>query len=277
MAKVIVVTNFSDSSRNALDYTCRFLNNADTTVLLLNIFCFSASMSGDALAIAAMSETIDMDAYHLRKEHEWVKTNYPFINISTEMVTGVFMDELLAKVEEEAASLVVMGAGGTYSELLSWDANIIDAFVDVEVPVLVVPANVEYRPIKKIAFAVNYYRKNLHAPVSMIRRLINFTKAELHVINVVSPAEVIDQAAEANKDELRQSIADLSPIYFEPEFRNIFKAIDDFTATEQIDLLTVIPTRHGLWYSIFQQTHTKGLVYLNHIPVMSLRQRSAFM
>lgn len=277
MAKVIVVTNFSNSSRNALDYTCRFLNNADTTVLLLNIFCFSPSMSGDALAIAAMSETIDMDAYHLRKEYEWVQTNYPFINISTEMVTGVFMDELLAKVEEEAASLVVMGAGGTYSELLSWDANIIDAFVDVEVPVLVVPVNVEYRPIKKIAFAVNYYRKNLRVPVSMIRRLINFTKAELHVINVVSPAEVIDRTAEANKDELRQSIADLSPIYFEPEFQNIFKVIDDFTAAGQIDLLTVIPTRHGLWYSIFQQTHTKGLVYLNHIPVMSLRQQSAFM
>ena len=93
MAKVIVVTNFSESSRNALDYTCRFLNNAETTVLLLNIF-FSPSLTGDALAIAAMSETIDRDTYHLQKEYEWVKTAYPFINMSTEMVTGVFMEEL---------------------------------------------------------------------------------------------------------------------------------------------------------------------------------------
>lgn len=276
MAKVIVVTNFSDSSRNALDYTCRFLNNPDTTVLLLNIFSFSAAMSGDAIAIAAMSETIAMDARKLEEEYEWVRSVYPFINIHTEMVTGVFMEELLAKVEEEEAALVVMGAAGTYKELLSWDANIIDAFVDLGIPVLVIPEPVKFRPIAKIAFSVNYYRKNLHAPVSMIRRLVQFTQADLYVINVVSPSEIIDAEAEANKKELQESLADLSPTYFEPEFKNIFKAIDDFTAAEKIDLLMVIPTRHGLWYSIFQQTHTKGLVYLNHIPVLSLHQSPEF-
>ncbi|HNP22537.1 MAG TPA: hypothetical protein PKM63_13465 [Panacibacter sp.] len=179
-------------------------------------------------------------------------------------------------MEEEAASLVVLGAGGSYSELLSWDANIVDAFVDLHIPVLVIPSNVEYHPVRKIAFAVNYYRKNLDAPVSMIKRLVNFTKAELQVINVVSPTEVIDAAAEENKRELQQGIADLSPVYFEPEFKNIFRAIDDFIAAEQIDLLTVIPARHGLWYGIFQQTHTKGLVYLNHIPIMSLRKKADF-
>jgi hypothetical protein len=33
----------------------------------------------------------------------------------------------------------------------------------------------------------------------MIRRLIQFTKAELYVINVVSPTEIIDKQAEVRK------------------------------------------------------------------------------
>ena len=116
-----------------------------------------------------------------------MKENYPEVNIETEMVTGVFMEALRNKIQEESAKLVVMGAGGYYNDLLSWDTNIIDAFVDLQTPVLVIPANVKYSPIQKMAFAVNYYRKNLQMPVSMIKRLIQFTNAKLYVINVVAP------------------------------------------------------------------------------------------
>jgi len=96
------------------------------------------------------------------------------------------------------------------------------------------------------------------------------------VINVVPPAEVIDEEAKHSKELLQQSLADLSPEYYEPSFASIFSAIDNFTAEKKIDMLIVIPTRHGIWYNIFQQSHTKGLVYLNHIPILSLRQEGSF-
>jgi hypothetical protein len=41
--------------------------------------------------------------------------------------------------------------GGKYNDLLSWDANIINAFVDLRTPVLVIPSKVKYHPIKKVA------------------------------------------------------------------------------------------------------------------------------
>jgi hypothetical protein len=93
MAKVIVVTNFSVASRNALDYTCRFLHNPTTSVLLLNIFFFPGSFTGDPIAIAGMSETIMNDAAKLDEELAWVKQHHPQINITTKMATGVFIDE----------------------------------------------------------------------------------------------------------------------------------------------------------------------------------------
>lgn len=277
MAKIIIVTNFSASSRNALEYACKFLHNPTTSVLLLNIFSFSASMAGDAIAIAAMSETLLNDERKLREEYEWVKNNFPAINIQAEMVTGVFIDELYAKAKEEEASLIIMGADGRYNELLAWDANIVDAFIDMHIPVLVIPSVISYKPIQKIAFAVNYYRKNLQMPAATIKRLINFTKAQLYVINVVSPNEVIDETALGYKKTVQDDLAELSPVYYEPEFKNIFTAIDAFTANEAIDMLLVIPTRHGLWHKIFQQDHTTGIVNLNHLPVLSLRQESNFL
>ena len=277
MSRVIVVTNFSDSSHNALNYACAFLHNPQTQILLLNIFSFPGSLSSDAIAIAAMGETIANDERLLQQEYNWVKENYPNANIATEMVTGSFMEVLHEYEKDPGTALIIMGAGGNYSDLLSWDTNIIDAFVDLTIPVLVIPASVQFKPIKKIAFACNYYRKGLQTPVSMIRKLIEFTKAKLYVINVVAPTELVDEASQNSKALLQQSLQDLSPQYYEPSFANIISAVDNFTATENIEMLIVIPTRHGIWYNIFQQSHTKGLVYLNNIPILSLRQRERFL
>ncbi|MBS1745151.1 MAG: hypothetical protein JST21_03160 [Bacteroidetes bacterium] len=276
MAKIIVVTNFSASSRNALDYACRFLHNPTTSVLLLNIFSFPATFNNDAITIAAMSEVISGDERKLQLEYEWVKKNYPEINIRKEMVTGVFLDELRYKIAEEETKLVVMGASGSYSELLSWDVNIVDAFIDLTIPVLIIPQEMSYRPIKKIAFAVNFYRKNLQLPAATISRILSYTKAQLFIIQVMGPAEVVDEVALANQRSFKEGLTEFSPVYFKPSFENLFEDIDAFTASENIDLMFVIPSRHGLWYRLSQQ-QTKGLSYINHIPVLSLRQGKEFL
>jgi hypothetical protein len=252
------------------------LQNSHARVLLLNIYGFPGSMTGDAIAVAAMGEIIDHDTTLLEEEYKWVQERYPSLAIDTEMVTGIFQEELSKSVIESNAVLVVMGAHGNYTNLLAWDANVINSFIDLPVPMLVIPAQVQFRPVNKIAFACNYYRKNLQVPVSVIRKLVRFTGASLYVINVMAPNEVITEEAVHNKDVLKESLADLNPVYYEPEFANVIKAIDNFTEEENIDLLLVIPTRHGIWYNIFQKTHTKGLVYLNHIPILSVRQQEEF-
>jgi len=277
MSTVIVVTNFSASSRNALEYTCAFLHNAQTKLLLLNIFSFPSTINNDGIAIAALAETFSNDERKLEQELTWVQDHYPTIHVESEMATGVFLEELQNKIREEKAVLVIMGTAGNYTDLLSWDANIINSFVDLLTPVLIVPAQVRFEPLQKIAFACNYYRTNLQVPVSMLRRLIQFTKAALFVINVVSPQELITEEGIQNKRVLKESLADLSPVYYEPEFNNVIAAIDNFVAEEAIDMLLVIPSRHGIWYNIFQRSHTKGLVFLNHIPVLSLRQEENFL
>jgi len=276
MSTVIVITNFSAASRNALDYTCAFLNNPETRVLLLNIFTFPASYSNDGVSMAAVSETIANDEQLLKEEYHWVKSAYPSIKIETEITTGIFLEALEEKVEEENASLIVMGASGDYTDLLSWDTNIINAFIDFYVPVLVIPAHVHFRKINNIAFAINYYRKSMETPISMIKRLIHFTKAALHVIHVAPPGEPVDETARDNKRMLKENLQDVNPSYYEPAYVNVIAAIDSFIRDRNVDLLIVIPHRNGIWHNIFHERHTKGLVNVSQIPVLALHKERAF-
>jgi hypothetical protein len=276
MATAIVVTNFSESSRNALDYTCAFLGHTGIRILLFNIFSFPALLTSDAISVAAMNQIIDDDEALLQQEYEWVREKYPAVKIEVEMVTGKFMEELQERSNDKDVALIVLGAGGKYNDLLSWDTNIIDAFIDLTVPTLVIPSQIAYHPIERVAFACNYYRNDLQQPVSLIKRVIEFTKAKLYVINVVNPAEMVNKEAEHNKEVLKESLLDIDPVYYEPAYSKVITAIDNFTAEEKIDLLIVMPGRHGIWYNIFKERHTRGLVYLNHIPILGLYREGTF-
>jgi hypothetical protein len=194
------------------------------------------------------------DERKLQEEYEWVRSTYPEINIQAEMVTGVFLDELYAKAVEENTVLIIMGADGNYTELLSWDSNIVDAFIDLNIPVLVIPSTVSYHPVKKIAFALNYYRKNLQMPVSMIKRLVHFTNAQLSVINVVSPEEIIDETAKDHKRVLQESLAELAPTYHEPDSK-----------TSLLPLINLQQKKILICSSLFQQDMGSGIRYFNRI------------
>src|SRR6478752_6200168 len=115
MRTAIVVTNFSESSRNALDYTCAFLGHTGIRILLLNIYSFLAPLASDGIAIAALSETVADDERLLQEEFLWARENYPDANIEAEMVTGNFMKELRDIESDEDVALVVLGAGGKYN------------------------------------------------------------------------------------------------------------------------------------------------------------------
>jgi len=116
----------------------------------------------------------------------------------------------------------------------------------------------------------------LLTPVSFIKRLIDFTNAKLYVVHVMNPAEIVSEDSKNNKRLLTESLADIEPTYYEPEFRKIITAIDNFTAEENINMLVVMPGRQGIWQQIFQERHTKGLVYLNNVPILSLYREGHF-
>lgn len=276
MATIVLVTNFSEASRNALDYACRFMEKSKASLLLLNIFSFPGSISDDPIALAAMSDVIYQDERKLAREVQWVRDHFPAIDVRSEMETGVFMDVLRARAADPGTSFFVIGAKGTYNDLLSWEVNIVDAFVDLRKPVLVVPLHLAYKPIGKIAFACNYYRDNLAAAAAMLERIVRFTGAALTVIHVKPPKELVTEEGQANKQALQAQLAHLHPAYVEPAFTQVIAAIDTYTAEQQIDLLVVIPSRHGIWDGIFRHTHTTDIVHLNHMPLLSLRKTSSF-
>ena len=270
MATIIVITDFSESAQNALSYACAFCaasNNIE--LLLLNISSVPASYSGDGVAMAAISDTLENRVDKLKEEIERVSANFGNATIKYKALLGDFIKSLQELIEEEAAALVIMGTPAAYGEIWAWDTNTLSALTELPVPVLTVPKEVAYKPIHNISFAS--IPGNLHSasPIQSIKKLIKYTGAKLHVVTVVSPQQDEQKEKEAEA-MLHEQLAELDTAYHKIYETHIVQAIGRFVEEQHIDLLVVRPRKHGIWYNLFHKSYTKELARLNLIPVMAL-------
>jgi nucleotide-binding universal stress UspA family protein len=270
MATVLIITDFSETAHNALEYASAFsAASSKIQLILVNISAVPASYSGDGVAMAAISDSLQDKISRLEDEIAAVTTYPGRPPIRYKALLGDFIESLQELIEEEQAGLVIMGTPAAYGEIWAWDTDTLNALTKLTVPVLTVPGAVRYKPIGHIAFAS--IPGNLHStsPVESIKKFVKYTGARLHVVVVITLQhnEAKDREAAAT---LQQQLAELSPEYHTINEPHIVQAIGRFVEDQHIDMLIVRPRKHGVWYNLFHKSYAKELAKLNLIPVMAL-------
>lgn len=271
MSSVIVVTNFTASSRNALEYACGFMRGKQVKIVLLRVFSFSSGFAGEGVSMAALTEVSAADERMLREEKERVQALYPDAQLETRLVSGQFTDALAEEVAAEETRLVVMGKEGDYNDLMSWDDHMLEAFIDLPVPVLMVPASVSYAGLHRMAFACNYQREDLYGPVQTLRRLLARTGSMLHFVHIYKTGEGLPASALEWKAKWQEELTGERVVFEELEATDVVNTLDAFSKDRDIDLLAIRPHRHGVWANVFGKNNTRAIAHLNTIPILALR------
>lgn len=274
MPTIIVCSNFSATSRNALAYACSLINSkADKEgidILLLHIFNIPANYSGEGIALAAFNDGINFAEEDLNEELEWAHETYPDVNVIGKITTGHLLKGLEEQVKEMHALLVIMGTGGHYGELWSWDNNILNALRSLSVPLLTIPPNVTFSRLQNIAFSCNLKYINPYTPFITLKNIVGFLEARLHIVYVAGNDIKKENAEAKNEVLVRNQMQDTEPVYHTLFENNVIDAVVNFVEEQQIQLLLVIPKKYGLWESLFHKSYTKELARLNKLPVMAL-------
>ncbi|RXK85942.1 universal stress protein [Filimonas effusa] len=268
---ILVITNISPSSQNALNYTCQLFQNQQARIIVLRIFALTSGFAGDGLAMAAMAETVASHEKWLEIEKASVMEAFPGLDIETRMVAGTFDETLREQIALENAAAVVFGEEGDHNALLSWDNYVLNAFIDLPVPVLLVPAGARFKTVSHIAFACNYKRENLHGPVDTLKKMMTRLNCQLHFVHVTPENKGLSAEEQTWKQRWQNELHEY-PVYFdELEDNDVVTALDRFCESREVDLLAIRPHRAGIWASIFDKSQTREIVNLNKLPVLALR------
>ena len=165
-----------------------------------------------------------------------------------------------------------MGSQGTTAaERLLFGSHTVYAMKNLMWPLITVPREAKFSSVNKIGLACDFNKVVDTTPIDEIKMLVNDFNAELYVLNT-GKQEVFDSEIVFESGLLEEMLAPVKPHYNFITSADTDESIMDFVEKNQIDLLVVLPKRHGLMDKLIHKSHTKQLVLQSHVPVMALHQ-----
>lgn len=272
MKTILVPTDFSATARNAAQYAAEMAIAINANVLLLHVYGLPVVYTEMPVAAndAALVRAHEKALASLRTS--LLETTSNRVNIEIELRMGTFFTELKTMCEFYKPYTVVMGSqGSSEMERILFGSHTIYAMKHLMTPLITVPAGVVFSSLKKIGLACDFDKVVDTTPIDEIKMLVTDFNAELHLLNT-GEAEVFDPALVYEFGLLRQMLETLQPHFHYISNKNTDQAIIDFAENNQLDLLVIMPKRHGLLDKLVHKSHTKQLVLHSHVPVMALHQ-----
>ena len=275
MKTIIVPTDFSPLSINAMNFATHMAEAIDASLLLLNVYSIPVSFT-DAPVVLIPAEEMKKNSetqLAILKEKVLHITSGK-IKIYTEARLGDVIDELENMCAHIQPFAVIMGSKGASGiEKMLFGSTTLTAIRHLTWPVICVPPGKEYgKGISKIGFACDFRQALETTPVQFIRQIVKEFNAELHILNVDDDNKHFNPETPEQSFLLHNLLEDIKPQYHFINNRDIEGGINEFAENNNLDLVLVIPRKHKLLEGVFKPSTAKQLVFQSHIPVMCVHE-----
>jgi nucleotide-binding universal stress UspA family protein len=282
MKTLVVPTDFSSVSVNALNYAVDMAQAINAGIVVLHVYNVPVSFSDGAVAPV---NTISIDEIKRTNEHRLeeikinlVKLTAGKIQIYTEARLGETYDELEQLCRSVEPLAVVMGNhGSTGLERMIMGSTTLTTIRHLKCPVIVVPPGTTYHGIKRIGLACDFEDVVNSTPVEYIKNIVREFGSELYVLHVrdkQTAEEDTENPAEATMDTayLDAMLDDVRPTYVQLTGKHVVETINSFAENNSLDLVMVIPKKHTFIDSLFHKSQSSELITHAHIPIVSIHE-----
>ncbi|ACU58000.1 universal stress protein [Chitinophaga pinensis] len=277
MKTIIVPTDFSATAYNAARYALGLAAQMGTARILLYHAYELIVPIPDVPTSIPMVDPNELKAASLEGLEHMKQDLLPVLPGGVELDYRADNNLLAASIEdlskEEKADLIIMGTtGGSQLEEILIGSNTIDVVKHTSCPVMIIPSNVSFQPIKRIVFACDFKKVGTGTPIYPLKRLLNVFQGELHVLNIDKEGKGLASDTPEASLLLDTLLEGLHPKYHFIDHSNVVQGIMEFADREKADLIITIPRKHGLFESIFKRSRTAQLAFHTHIPMLAIHE-----
>jgi nucleotide-binding universal stress UspA family protein len=275
MKTIIAPTDFSEVSLNAVNYAADLACVIGANLSLIHICPIPLVLSevpAPPYSIAELEEDAGLQIIQLKEKISQRTGERIAIN------TMVKRGEVVKTIDEYCSSVdpyaIVMGAESTkVLERFLLGTKTIDALEHLCWPLIVVPSEAKFLGIRKIGLACDLKKVTDTLPVKLIKALVKEFGAELHVLYVnAEDRRAYSPATVEESMWLHEIVGCLFPQYHFIRDNDAEIAINEFAEKNGLDLLIVIPKKHGIAGKLFHHSFSKSLVLHTHLPVLAVHE-----
>ncbi|THU40079.1 universal stress protein [Niastella caeni] len=275
MKKLLVPTDFSDTSKNAALFAAQMA--ADIQNVKIILIHVSDKITGGSDG-SPLTEDDDDRRVILTQALSQLKDELLAVaKVTIEFVTekGSSLVETLTRyVRHQGIDIVIMGiTGATRLEQILMGSNTLDMAKEGVCPVLIIPPDAKYRKIKNVVLASDFKEVDTTIPVAPLKATLDLFKPALHIVNVDSEHYVqLTDEFKVEKAKLELMLKDYSPEFYFIRQYDFFDAISQFVDDRNIDLIVIVPKDRSFVSGLFKTSHTKKLAYHSHIPIVAIHE-----
>lgn len=269
MKKILLATDFSDNSRNAITYAVQFFGTDQVEYTLLNTYVEPRSTANVVVSLHDILEKESKES--LKKELTFLREKYAEIEIKALSKYGIPAQVIQHITTKSDFDYLVIGTKGSSAlENFFMGSNTLDVISKVEVPMLVVPKSWNYDEIQRIAIAADYkHFKQAHLLDPLVA-IAAEKKAEVLVFNIDSGETDYEEALEGF--ELHNTLEKVSHSFHNVNNSDVVAGIEQFVNENKVDLLTIIPRHHHFFDRLFNKSVTREISMLAHVPLLVLHE-----
>ena len=273
MKKILLPTDFSENSFNAIKYTLSLFKDVPCDYYLLNVYKVPYTtneelMENDAQQLAIVeSELYDQSKRNLEALREKIGDHE---NASFHLISDYnFLSNSVRQcISEKEIELVAMGTkGATGAKEIFLGSNTGDVLMKAECNVLAVPENADFQPVKEIVFPTDFrikYELDDLAPLIMIAELYESTIRVLHL----NEENKLDEEQTTNRRILESYFKPVHHTYHVLTNTDFEEALNCFTQSRgDIDMIALISRHYGFFQRLFFRPKVMELSFHTKIPL----------
>lgn len=274
MKTILALTDFSPFSLHAVEYAADLAEDIHAQLIIFNAIPFPVNFSEFHVPMALMEDMLDSGNKDLDELTEKMKRRTKGkISISSESVIGSAESHIRLIADKIKPLAIVMGL----TPGKSFDRALLGSLVfytisHVSYPVLIIPDNTHYVPIREIGLACDLEDIENSTPFEPIKEWLSLFKASLHVIYVTVRKEEFKSGQLSESITLQNHLKSFRPKFHFIEGQKLYEELNDFAKTYKLDMLMVIPKDHGI-SNVLQHHHSRKVITHNEIPVLALHKQ----
>ncbi len=272
---VLIPTDFSESSENAIRYALEYFSEIPVKFYLLHIPLDDFSQRPNTPALELNSPVEDRKITNLQEQLAGCKLlgKNPEHRFMALFEKGLLVEAIRKQVAEKEVDFIIMGTNGALkANRNEIGSNTWEVITKVKCPVLVIPVNAKFKTLTNISFLTDYnciYRNKI---ISTLSESLQLHKAALRVLHIRLQNLQLTTAQTDNKGFLHYFFKETKHSFHFLDSKNIESGVQDFVKTWEIDLIAVVAKNLNLMQRLLFKPNDHSKPFPCQVPFLILHE-----
>jgi nucleotide-binding universal stress UspA family protein len=273
MKNILLPTDFSENSINAIDYALKLFANSEIKFHILNVQKSSDYITSELISSSPSDSVykgvLEDNKLKIEKLVKKLKVENSSAKFSFKSLLDydVFIDAIRQAVNIYEIDLIIMGTNGaTGAKEVIFGSNTMKVIRNINCPIIAVPEKYRFSKINRILFSIHSQMKNYYSELKPLRSIMRIHDPELDVLEITEDTNLSKDC----EDDLT-----IKDILYEFEFKKFelkkvpfYYAIETFQQLIPAELHALFIEKESFIDRIIFGSKNSKLTYNSKVPLL---------